>query len=117
MCNFLNFTTGELKICSSSFTENVQILAVWVNSSSAFSYSAPKFIKPRLPDTFKFKPVNVPLDDGDDLQPTNNIVGGSVARAGMFPYQAHLVIDNAYKCGGSLITARTVMTAAHCLIG
>jgi Trypsin len=118
MYHFLNFSTGELKISSFSYTENVQILAACVHSSWAFSYSAPKFIKPRLPDTFKFKPVSLPpLDEDNDAEPTNNIVGGSLAKPGMMPYQCQLVIDSSYLCGGTLISLSYVTTAAHCASG
>ncbi|CAH2041376.1 unnamed protein product, partial [Iphiclides podalirius] len=47
------------------------------------------------------------------------IVGGSAARLGQFPYQAGLIADitgtsGRGVCGGTLITAWRVLTAAHC---
>jgi len=45
------------------------------------------------------------------------IVGGVDASLGQFPWQAFIYIDNAYLCGGSLILANWVMTAAHCAQG
>ncbi|XP_065348586.1 transmembrane protease serine 9-like [Cloeon dipterum] len=42
------------------------------------------------------------------------IVGGSLASLGDFPWQAFLLIDNTWLCGGSLILADWVLTAAHC---
>jgi secreted trypsin-like serine protease len=42
------------------------------------------------------------------------ITDGSNAARGQFPWQVALIIDNAYLCGGSLISSRWVLTAAHC---
>lgn len=48
------------------------------------------------------------------------IVGGSAAKLGAFPWMALIGYTNdldetSFKCGGSLITKRHVLTAAHCL--
>ena len=53
--------------------------------------------------------VNVPLNEQ-----ANRITGGSPAARGQFPWQVALVIDNAWFCGGSLISDQWVLTAAHC---
>jgi secreted trypsin-like serine protease len=53
--------------------------------------------------------VHVPLNEQ-----ANRITGGSPAARGQFPWQVALIIDNAYFCGGSLISSRWVLTAAHC---
>ena len=50
------------------------------------------------------------------------IIGGEKAKIGEFPFMALLGYDNTfnrkkefvYKCGGSLINRRYVLTAAHC---
>jgi secreted trypsin-like serine protease len=42
------------------------------------------------------------------------IAGGSLAARGQFPWQVALVIDNAWFCGGSLISSLWVMTSAQC---
>jgi secreted trypsin-like serine protease len=50
----------------------------------------------------------------------SRIIGGSNARAGQFPWQAFIILDNPtgrYFCGGALITNEWVLTAAHCVYG
>ncbi|CAB3386982.1 Hypothetical predicted protein [Cloeon dipterum] len=42
------------------------------------------------------------------------IVGGSNAIVGQFPWQAFVQIDNAFRCGGSVILDFWILTAAHC---
>ena len=44
----------------------------------------------------------------------NRITGGSTAARGQFPWQVALIIDSGSFCGGSLISDRWVLTAAHC---
>merc|ERR1712055_12496 len=45
------------------------------------------------------------------------IVGGWKARAHEFPYQISLRYRNSHMCGGSIITNRYILTAAHCTEG
>lgn len=45
------------------------------------------------------------------------IVNGYPATRGQFPHQAAVTIDGASFCGGSLISATYVLTAAHCAQG
>lgn len=51
------------------------------------------------------------------------IVGGEVASAGQFPYQAGMFLfksfesDGASQCGGSLINPIWILTAGHCTNG
>lgn len=53
----------------------------------------------------------------------SRIVGGQLAFAGQFPYQAGLYLFQSFtsnlasKCGGSLITQKWIVTAGHCTIG
>jgi trypsin len=42
------------------------------------------------------------------------IVGGNDAAPGEYPYVAHILIDRSFQCTGTLVTARHVVTAAHC---
>ncbi|XP_064291995.1 uncharacterized protein LOC135309703 [Plodia interpunctella] len=48
------------------------------------------------------------------------IVGGEEVTINEYPYQVYLLIQigiNYYACGGSIISANYVLTAAHCLVG
>ena len=58
--------------------------------------------------------------------PDERIVGGSTTTAANHPWQAALVVNDAkfagsdfarFFCGGSLLTQRIVITAAHCVVG
>ena len=44
------------------------------------------------------------------------IVGGEPAAAGDFPYIVSLQRNGRHFCGGSLLNANTVLTAAHCTV-
>ncbi|KAM0197248.1 hypothetical protein ACHAPA_004127 [Fusarium lateritium] len=46
-----------------------------------------------------------------------NIVGGTEASAGDFPFIVSVALNGGPWCGGTLINANTVMTAAHCTQG
>ena len=56
--------------------------------------------------------VDEPLDDKND-----RITGGIIAPPCKFPWQVAIIIDNQYFCGGSLISKKWVITAAHCVEG
>jgi len=46
--------------------------------------------------------------------PAPAVVGGAPASPGEYPYVAHVLIDRAFQCTGSLVTPTHVITAAHC---
>jgi trypsin len=46
--------------------------------------------------------------------PAQAIVGGHDAAPDEYPYVAHILIDRAFQCTGTLVTPRYVVTAAHC---
>jgi secreted trypsin-like serine protease len=46
--------------------------------------------------------------------PAHAIVGGQDASPGEYPYVAHILIDRAFQCTGTLVTPTHVVTAAHC---
>ncbi|KAJ2495749.1 hypothetical protein GGH96_006266 [Coemansia sp. RSA 1972] len=43
------------------------------------------------------------------------VIGGAQATEGMFPFMVHLYKDGSPYCGGTLIDAEWVVTAAHCV--
>ena len=46
--------------------------------------------------------------------PAQAVVGGNDASPGEYPYVAHILIDRAFQCTGTLVTPDHVVTAAHC---
>lgn len=48
---------------------------------------------------------------------TGRIVGGEDAVEGQFPYQVSLRKNTFHICGGSVITEKWILTAAHCVDG
>ncbi|CAI9538158.1 unnamed protein product, partial [Staurois parvus] len=43
------------------------------------------------------------------------IVGGNISAEGQWPWQASLTFQGIHLCGGSLISAQWIITAAHCV--
>jgi len=79
--------------------------------------SAPRTV----PKQFEFKKGNKSFAEECGLENPNGIedriVGGHEAAHHEWPWQVALFIDDAWFCGGSLISDEWVMTAAHCADG
>ncbi|XP_041088681.1 transmembrane protease serine 2 isoform X3 [Polyodon spathula] len=52
---------------------------------------------------------------GVKSNPSTRIIGGTVARAGEWPWQVSLQINKQHICGGTIITPYWIVTAAHCV--
>ena len=68
--------------------------------------------------THKASTYNLAEECGMEGPPTGEkIVGGFEAEPNQWPWQVALFIDNAWFCGGALISENYVLTAAHCADG
>ncbi|KAL1397388.1 hypothetical protein pipiens_009798 [Culex pipiens pipiens] len=74
--------------------------------------------------TLSLRPTAISFEDYKCPNVVDLIVGGEAARRGEFPHQALIGYQAEsdprkieFKCGGSLISERFVLTAAHCLSG
>ncbi|XP_050075426.1 serine protease SP24D-like [Anopheles maculipalpis] len=56
------------------------------------------------------------VDTGLSASIWNRIVGGQYAEDTQIPYQIALFYNGDFRCGGSIIGARLVLTAAHCVV-
>ncbi|XP_044250417.2 venom serine protease Bi-VSP-like [Drosophila takahashii] len=73
---------------------------------------------PRNSDEVPRRLLNMEDGCGYTSVPKNKIVGGVVSHIGAWPWIALLGYKDPrfpFQCGGSLITARHVLTAAHCI--
>merc|ERR1711936_845361 len=68
--------------------------------------------------THKASAYNLADECGIEGPPSKDrIVGGFEAEPNQWPWQVALFIDNAWFCGGALISENYVLTAAHCADG
>ena len=44
-----------------------------------------------------------------------DVVGGKTAKKGFWPWQVAIWFKKGFKCGGTLVNRRFVVTAAHCI--
>ncbi|MGH0124802.1 UNVERIFIED_CONTAM: hypothetical protein FKN15_020037 [Acipenser sinensis] len=57
------------------------------------------------------------LECGSRPRYSPRIVGGNESKVGQFPWQVSLHFEREHLCGGSIITSRWIVTAAHCVYG
>lgn len=83
-----------------------------MNFARKFSYSLALICLIKIVDTsFVIKKEDKSIKN--DV-PNVGIIGGHEATPGMFPYMVSLFGKQGPYCGGSLISDRFVLTAAHC---
>jgi len=70
-----------------------------------------------LPEALQEKYHYLMKEDPIDLLKIPRVIGGSTVSNGGRPYQVILQRSGSFICGGSWITSRTVLTAAHCVHG
>ena len=65
--------------------------------------------------TKRYATVQVPMFKIDTSALNSRIVGGTIVTPNEFPWQVYLVIKSSWTCGGSVIKAQYILTAAHCV--
>ncbi|XP_044313822.1 venom serine protease Bi-VSP isoform X3 [Drosophila rhopaloa] len=108
---FANFLRASRVVCGSQGTQ--------VCCPNGQTVTTPAPVLPKNTDEVPRRLLNVEEGCGYTVGYYKKIVGGEVSRAGAWPWIALLAYDDAssspFKCGGTLITARHVLTAAHCI--
>ena len=65
--------------------------------------------------TINAQTKNVPLGSGG--YGSSNILGGTSTNINQAPYQISMESNGSHICGGSIISNRWILSAAHCLVG
>ncbi|XP_039598749.1 transmembrane protease serine 9-like [Polypterus senegalus] len=91
----------------------------WIRSRTSGVYFSPQSIEPKPVEMANCSDLTHPpkSECGRLGLPTQRIVGGSSSMSGNWPWQVSLRLQGQHFCGGSLISDRWVLTAAHCFIG
>ncbi|XP_055639693.1 transmembrane protease serine 11B-like [Toxorhynchites rutilus septentrionalis] len=55
------------------------------------------------------------VSSNDEPKVRSRIIGGNHAKSGDIPWHVAIFHDDQYQCGGSIISRRIILTAAHCL--
>ena len=108
--SFANYLRVSNQICAGASSNvccpNTEILTTTTPVTTRDSNEIPR----RLP--------TVQEGCGHKMNSFKKIVGGEVSIKGSWPWIALIGYDDElapFKCGGTLITARHVLTAAHCI--
>lgn len=66
-----------------------------------------------------FSAVSLPTEpiSSNPLLAGSRIIGGEVTTIEERPYQISLEYGSRHRCGGSILNANTILTAAHCTNG
>ncbi|XP_016994354.2 venom protease-like [Drosophila takahashii] len=108
---FANFLRASRLVCGNQGNQ--------VCCPNGLTVTTPAPIIPKNTGEIPRRLPNVEEGCGATVGYYKKIVGGEVSRKGAWPWIALLGYDDPsgspFKCGGTLITARHVITAAHCI--
>ncbi|KAH8349626.1 hypothetical protein KR084_002790 [Drosophila pseudotakahashii] len=115
---FVNFIRTSRLVCGNQGNQVCCPNGQTVNTPDPNISTKPAGIIPRNTDEVPRRLLNVEDGCGYTNVAKKKIVGGVVSRVGTWPWIALLGYKDPlipFQCGGSLITARHVITAAHCI--
>jgi len=107
-------TWGQLILCSSTMYTDITSIVLLL-CSLQLNLACVTVTPPPTPAPTAAPPTGT-FDCKCGVSTTNSrIVGGTEANKNELPWQVQLVrSDGSHWCGGSLLSSRTVLTAAHC---